>query len=154
MQKRRWRSRNVATVILPISTALFLAGCDTNHATLADCERARGAGNCAARPQAVLMTPANRPSYPAKDKCEADFGEQRCEPNRRIGTTGYHPLMYPGQTWFYPHGSYPGYAGYYDRSPQARPVVTTPRFAPKTSIASGATRGGFGSTGAGRSVGG
>jgi uncharacterized protein YgiB involved in biofilm formation len=151
----RRRSQKVHTVLLTASVATLLGGCEPDRfESQADCEKAKGAGNCHVAPTPVKMTEANRPSYEKKDACETDFGEERCEEQKRAGRAIYRPYFYPG-THFYVPGS--GFTGYYNDSPHAhfdskvaaaKPYSVRPSASlrgPTGTI----TRGGFGAKGGG-----
>jgi uncharacterized protein YgiB involved in biofilm formation len=117
------RSKEVRLVLLTTSMAALLAACDDGRfATLTECEQKNGKGACGNSPPAVMMTAENRPLYTSQARCESDFGQEKCESEKRSsGLRVYRPIFYPGQTYFYPYG-HPYYRmGYYNGSASSTP---------------------------------
>lgn len=150
------RSKEVRVPLLVASVAALLTGCDDQRfSTKAECEKISGAGNCTTPPAPVGMTAANRPEYANRGKCEADFGNEKCDKEMgRHGGAVYRPIYVPGQTFWYPHGTPGGYFGYYGgrhdfrytTDAASKPFVNKTSSLGKTHVAS---RGGFGSVGRG-----
>ena len=136
------RSKEVHTVLLTASVGALLGGCE--GAPSQAVHSPQGVGS--QRP--VLMTSANRPSYANRQRCETDFGEEKCRRDSGYGGH-YRPIYTPGQTYYVPG------RGYYNGEVRSARSVRSTSWRPTdvgrpsavSSSSGGASRGGFGSTG-------